>query len=404
LLLLPGFLLAGAAGTSCVTTPGDNTGSTQSGLGCPEFKPGAAIDPNLKIDARVRAFAQASADLTGVSAEFKTTVKTACVGIASDLGAQDTWSALGDSDDAISNSSGTGACDAARARIVAIMNAHPDANFALAIERGECHVDFDAEAQCEAACASQTKCDPGTVDTRCDPAQLSVVCDTNCSAQAFCEGRPEVEANCQGQCEAECTGQCTGSCTDETGRRTDDDASCHGKCKGHCSGACSGRCQIDVEGGIQCGANVSCKGGCTGHFTQPVCETECTPPKCTIDPSCFESCRATAAANLRCEPPTVKLLCNTAAGGDVARLAATIDKNLAVLVQFADAHGNVVLDEVQNLSVAGRAVLDASGDLDLKSVSCATAAAEALTKIAGTLQVSTQASAGVATDCSSHAD
>jgi hypothetical protein len=404
LLLLPSLLLAGAGSASCVTTTSSDTGSTQSSLGCPEFQPGATLDPNLKIDPRVRAFAQASADLAGVAAELKTTIKTACVGIASDLGVPDSWSAMGDSDDAISNSSGTGACDAARARIDAIMDAHPEANFALLVSQGECHVDFDAEARCEEGCATQTQCTPGTVETRCDPGQLSVVCSANCAAQAYCEGQPDLVANCQGQCEAECTGQCTGSCTDETGRRTDDDPSCHGKCKGHCSGQCTGRCQIDVQGGIQCGTNVSCKGGCTGQYTQPVCETECTPPKCTIDSSCFESCRATAAENLRCAPPTVLLFCNTGASPDVAKLAATINKNLAALVQFADTHGNVVFAEVQNLSVSGKAVLDASGDLDLKSVSCATAAAEALTKVAGTLQVSTTASAGVATDCSSRAN
>src|SRR5215469_10122350 len=104
LLLLPSLLLAAAGSASCVTTPNGDTGSTQSSLGCPEFQPGAALDPSLKIDPRVRAFAQASADLAGVAAELKTTIKAACVGIASDLGAQDSWSAMGDTDDAVSNS------------------------------------------------------------------------------------------------------------------------------------------------------------------------------------------------------------------------------------------------------------------------------------------------------------
>ena len=129
--------------------------STSSGLGagtqdCPEFTTGGTIDANAKVDVKVRAFMQASSDLRGIADRLKGDVKTACVKIASDLGANDTWSALGDADDAISNDKGTGACDAAKARIVAIMesDAGKRANFALVVTRGECHTDFQAEADC----------------------------------------------------------------------------------------------------------------------------------------------------------------------------------------------------------------------------------------------------------------
>lgn len=365
------------------------------------------MDANVKVDLRVRGFVQSSADLAGVAVALKTAVKEACVGIDNDLGVTDTWSALGDagdSDDAISNPNGTGACDAARARIVAIMNGHSNANFALVISRGACSTDFVQEAQCESGCNAQQKCDPGTVETRCDPAQLSVICDGNCSAQASCEGRVNAEANCEGRCEAECTGHCAGTCTDENGRMTDNDDNCHGKCKDHCSGKCNGRCQVEAANGIACGASVACKGGCSSTFSQPKCETECTPPKCMIDQTCFENCRATAAAKLVCDPPTVKLLADVTAGDDVVKLVATINKNLPPLVHSAEAEGRILVSEVQNLTVSGKAVLNASGDLDFKSVACATAAAESLSKAAGTLDVSTQAAAGVTSDCSSHAN
>jgi hypothetical protein len=403
ILLLPALFLVGAPLASCITTT-STTGTTSSSLSCPEFQPGGNLDANVKVDAHVRAFVQSSADLSGAAATLKSAVKEACVGIGTDLGATDSWSALGDSDDAISNGNATGACDAARSRIVAVMNAHTNANFALVVSRGECHTNFDVETQCEAGCSAQQKCDPGTVETRCDPAQLSVVCDGNCSAQAVCEGRVDVEANCEGQCEAECTGHCMGSCTDESGHKSDNDANCHGKCKDHCSGKCNGRCKVDVSQGVQCGANVSCKGGCMSTFSQPKCETECTPPKCTIDQACFENCRATAAAKAVCDPPTVKLLADATTGDDVVKLVATINKNLPPLIHSAEAQGRIVVDEVQNLSVSGKAVLNASGNLDFKSVSCATAAAESLTKAAGTLDVSTKAAANVTSDCSSHAD
>ena len=403
LLLVPPLLLVGASFASCISTV-ETTGTGKSAESCPEFQPGASFATSVPVDARVHAFVQASADLGGVAATLKSAVKTACVGIASDLAANDSWSPLGDTDEAISNSNGNGACDVARAQVVTIMNAHPNANFALVVSRGECHTDFATEAQCEEGCASQQKCDPGTVETRCDPAQLSVVCDGNCAAQAFCEGHVDAETNCEGQCEAECTGHCSGSCTDESGRKTDNDVNCHGKCNDHCSGTCNGRCKVDVSTGVQCGSNISCKGGCMGNATAPECETECTPPNCTIDQSCFESCRASVSAKAVCEPPTVKLLADASAGNDVAMLMATIDKNLPPLIQSAEAQGRIFVDEVQNLATSGKAVLSAAGDLDFKSLGCATVAAQSLTKTTATLQVATQAGAGVTSDCSSHAN
>jgi hypothetical protein len=398
------FLLVGAPLIASCVAATSNTGTSGSALGCSEFDPNKGLGADVKVDTRVRAFVQSAVDLGGAAAALKGAVKTACVSIATDLGAMDTWTSIGDSDDAIDNGNKTGACDAARERIVSIMTAHPEANFALVLSRGECHTNFDEEASCETSCSSQQKCDPGTVETRCDPAELTVLCDGNCSAQATCEGRVDAVANCEGQCEAECTGHCSGRCDHEDGTRTDNDPNCHGKCNAHCSGTCNGHSTVDASQGIQCGANVSCKGGCTSQFTQAQCETECTPPKCTIDQSCFESCRASASAKAICEPPTVKLLAATGTSDDVAKLVATINKNLPPLVQSAEAQGRIFVDEVQNLSASGKALLQASGDLDLKSVSCATAAAESLGGTGVSLQVATQGGAGVMTDCSSHAD
>jgi hypothetical protein len=330
-------------------------------------------------------------------------VLSACVGIASDLHARDTWSSLGDADDAIANSNGTGACDAARQRIVDIMQAHSTANFALVVSRGACVPDFKTETTCEAGCEANEKCDPGSVETRCDPAQLSVVCSGSCSANGFCEGTADVAANCEGACEAECTGSCSGTCIDESGHRTDDDPNCHGKCASHCSGTCKGRCKVDSSAGVQCGTNVFCKSGCTSSFTSPRCESEFTPPHCTIDEACFENCRANAVAHATCSPPTVKLLADASAGADVVALVATVDKNLPPLIHVAEAQGRIAADIVGNVNASGQAVLHESANLDGKSIACATAAVSALSRTAGTLNVSTQAGSQVVQDCSAHA-
>jgi len=398
----------GAAGTltivSCISTTSGLGAGTQGG--CPEFPTnGGTVDANVKVDAKVRAFMQASADLGSITDKLKVDVRSACTKVATDLGANDTWSSLGDSDDAISNTNHTGACDAASARIVAIMesDAGKRANFALVVTQGACHADFQAEADCEAKCNSQTKCDPGTVDTRCQPGELSVQCQDRCAAQSFCEGRVDVEANCNGMCEAQCDGACQGTCIDEHGKKTDNDPNCHGKCTASCNGKCTGRCRVDVSEGVSCGANVKCQGSCTSTFTDPVCETTFTPPKCQIDQSCFASCRTTTTANAKCDPASVKLNCDMQSSADLQKLVATINANLPPLLAAGQAQGKNVAQVGSDLVASGSVVLQASGDLDVKSLACATTAAQSADHASNSLQVAANAGAGVTQSCSSHA-
>ena len=301
----PLALLAVAPVAACIaSTSGEGTGSTSSSLSCPEYQVGATFDSSTNVDASVLAFMQGAADLGSVSATLQAAVQTACAGVATDLGDQDTWSSL-DADDAISNSNGTGACDVARGHMVSIMKANVDANFALVVSRGACYPDFTSETNCEKQCQSQTTCDLGTCETRCSPAYLNVQCQGTCNEQSYCEGSVTTQTQCEGSCEAECTGSCTGTCTDESGHRTQDDPSCNGKCSGHCSGQCNGRCKIDVSAGVQCGSSVTCTGGCTGTYTSPRCQTEFSPPQCQIDQTCFQSCRTQNSSRRPSAIPTL---------------------------------------------------------------------------------------------------
>src|SRR5215469_10530091 len=122
---------------SCIST---SSGLGQAAGGCPEFH-GDSIDQSVSVDVKVKAFMQASADLTAIVEKTKAAVKTSCVNIAHDLGAQDTWTELGDVDDAIFNSQGTGACNAAETAVVTIMESAEgkNADFALIVSRGACH-------------------------------------------------------------------------------------------------------------------------------------------------------------------------------------------------------------------------------------------------------------------------
>jgi hypothetical protein len=383
----------------CVAT---NSDLGTAGGGCSEFSQ-ATIDANLKVDAKVKVFMQASADFRAIGAKVKVDVKKACVNIATDLGAADTWTALGDTDDSIGNANGTGACDAAGVRIDTIMKASVTANFALITVPGACHTDFQAQVACDAQCKAEATCDSGTAETRCQPGQLSTTCVDKCKEQSFCEGSVTVEANCQGSCESTCTGECKGTCTASDGTKTDNNPSCKGKCSSTCNGTCKGKCKVEVAGGIACGTSCKCKGECTTTHTDPVCETTFTAPTCKVDASCSESCTASVAAKAVCDPPHVELYANATVNADVPKLVATINANLPAIVACAEAQGKLAVDVVGKLVITGNAIIQSSGSLDGKSIACGAAAAKAAAEASASLSVSVSASTNVTGKCRGNA-
>ena len=383
----------------CVAT---DSGIGNAGQGCTEFDQ-ATIDTNLAVDANVKGFMQASADFRAIGQKVKADVKTACVHIAGDLGAADSWTALGDTDDGISNANGTGACDMASVRIDTIMKASVTANFALLTVPGACHTDFQAQVACDAKCKADATCDSGTTETRCTPGQLNVKCDERCKSQSYCEGRVDLDANCQGECESTCTGSCSGTCTASDGSKTDNDPNCHGKCSASCNGTCKGKCKIEASAGIACGTNVCCKGECTTTHTDPICETTFTPPTCTVSASCEESCSASVAAKSVCDPPHVELYANATVSADVPKLVATINANLPALISAGEVQGKLAVDVVGKLVVTGNAIIKTAGSLDGKSIACGAAAAKAAADSSSSLGLSVSASVNVTGKCRGNA-
>jgi hypothetical protein len=222
-------------------------------------------------------------------------------------------------------------------------------------------------------------------------------------ASATCEGTADVAANCMGQCEATCQGECKGTCISPDGKRTENDPNCRGKCSSGCNGLCRGRCKVEAVAGINCGASVSCKGGCVGTLSQPKCESTFNPPVCVVDNTCYTSCSSRVHANPVCEPPTVQLFADVNAGPDAAKLVASINKHLPGVISVVDTDGEIVVKAIEKLVVTGQEVVNASGDLDGKSIACATAAAKAAFNAEATLHASVTGSVQVADTCKSRA-
>lgn len=403
--------------------------------GCDELNQGSDAVAQLNIDAKAKAFVQATADLKTMTETITGDVKTACASICTDLGEADTWSSR-EGDDAISNGDKTGACDVAAARIDAIMTAavQGGVNFSLEISGGECTVDTDVQTSCEASCQTDVTCTEPQIETRCDPAELSVDCQGACKASAVCEGSVAVAASCQGSCAAECTGTCSGECRgkvtggcdgmcegtcDGVATPAGGMAACAGVCEGHCSalhamatctgkcsatctGKCSGECKLDATANVACGANVRCRGGCMTSYTAPKCETELKPPVCQGDTNCQTSCSSQASARAACTPPHVALVVTGSASDDVTKLKATIEANFPKIVTAAQTEGPLVVHAAEKVVSTGTAVATSSATLGGKELACSTQAAGATVKASASLSVSVNASANVTSSCSNH--
>jgi hypothetical protein len=386
--------LTAAAATSCI----DPDSPLISGVaeGCDEFAPGADVS-RLGVDARVKSYLEAASDFTQHADELAAGVFEACEGVALDLGAENTWHAMDDLDDKISNANGTGACDAAGRRIEAIMleARRVDARVAITVTRGACHPDFEAQAECDQKCAAEATCTAESVVERCEPGALSVHCEGECVAGATCEGKLDLPANCMGKCEAECVGACQGECIAQNGTVTVDDPNCVGKCASACNGECRGECKIQDDRGVACGAEVRCTGGCTGEFTLPVCTTEFLPPRCGVDTACHRTCSAEVLANAPCEPTQVRIYAEVAAHGDVAMLVDTLERHMPTLIDAADVHGRLLLDAADRLGESGKALESDIEDLSGKSLACLAESTSAVSRRIGMLDASVNASVEV---------
>jgi hypothetical protein len=396
-------MLAGAASLWCVCAAGlsacisSDSKVLNASEGCEEVRSTNAVPESLNIDPHVRLYTQAAIDLRGAAIDLRKQARQTCASVAADLGAPDSWSALGEGDESIANASGTGACDVAAQQVERLLNQGGQARALVAIDvaRGDCHLDFEEQKRCDSACELNQICSPGTVETRCEPGSLSVKCDSACKVNAVCNGRPEKPCNCAGKCESTCMGECKGKCVAADGTVTENDPNCLGKCASSCKGQCKGHCKVEATAGINCGQEVRCTGGCEGSFREPVCVSQFNPPVCMVDEGCHAACSARVAAAAVCDPPVVHVAADVRTSPSLQPLVATLEKNLPMLLATGESHGKLALDAVSRMSAAGQVVGANVDKLDPKSLSCAGVASGIVSQVLASMQVSVKASSRV---------
>lgn len=327
-------------------------GAQYGNLACPELSGGGgtanfAGDP--KANATIHAFVQASGELSTLAAQIEEEVAAACINIGRDLGV---------SESAMAAKSGpggkaAGACDAAAAKIDAILKAGANAQLTSHVTPPHCTAAADAYASCAGECKANV--DPGYIVAHCEPARLS----------GHCDGR------CEGSCDGTCHGTCNGTCTAK-------DAS--GNCAGACKGTCEGQC------------DATCHAKCEGTWKAPRCEANVKGP--SVDAKCDASCKAHADFRAQCTPAEVDVKASVNAG-EMPKLVATLKANLPTLVRAEVAYGHRLVKTLQTMVDVGADMPNAIADASAKGGACMTAAANAAVSARASISVSVQASASV---------
>jgi hypothetical protein len=387
-----------AAGLSaCIST---DSKVLNAGEGCEEVRGTNSVPESLNIDPHVRLYTQAAIDLRAQAIDLRKQARQTCAAVALDLGAPDSWSALGEGDESISNASASGACDVAAQKVEAVLSQNGQARALVAIDiaQGDCHPDFEEQKRCDSACELQQVCQPGTVETRCEPSALSVKCDSACKVNSTCQGRPEKPCNCVGKCESTCMGECKGKCVAADGTVTENDPNCMGKCARRARVSARGTARSRSRRASAAAEEVRCTGGCAGTFREPVCVTQFNPPVCMVDEGCHAACSARVAANAVCDPPVVRVAADLKTSPSLQPLVSTLEKNLPMLLATGETHGKLALDAVNRMSAAGQVVGASVDKLDPKSLSCAGVASGIVSQVLSSMQISVRASSARPSD------
>lgn len=323
------------------------------GMACPQLSGGgdpltAHYSANVRANADVGAFVASSKDLVEVSMQIEGEAAEACRRMGRDLGVPEQQ--MHPSQDQAGGEA-QAACGALRARIDGILQAGMGVQ--VSVRPPACTADVQAHAQCSGACNAQV--DPGQVIAQCEPGRLS----------GHCSG------TCQGSCDGSCQGQCDGQCSVRNAS---------GQCAGRCSGTCHGSC------------DTTCHAQCQGQWQMPHCDAQIRAPQASAE--CQASCNARADIRAQCVPAQV-MVQSTASTQDMARLAATLQANLPMLLHAELALGKRLVNTAEMMVSVGANLPNVIGQAGAEAAACVAAAANASATASARIHVSVQASASV---------
>lgn len=357
-------------------------------------------DDNL--DALLEASARFSVAANGID----TDVRTACNGIATDLGG-------------MSSTDTKTACDNAVAEINRIKAANAAVTLAVTYTPGICSVSASAVVDCVASC--DVTFDATVTPPTCTGGELSGTCSGTCSGSCTVAGTVSCtgacSGSCQGACDAEVRGTCTGNCVgqcDGTCATSATDGSCMGTCAGTCRGSCSGtvtgecsgRCDGMCTGSCRSDVTATCSGECSG-----MCDVAFTAPRCEggewdvmANADCKAACEADASFDITCTDPSLvaTFTGSAAARADVEALLATLEANLPTLFAAA-AKAEIIVSASSAFATHLEAATSAATHAGLEASACLVNAIAAEVDAASKVNVSVMASVSVSASASASA-
>jgi hypothetical protein len=322
-----------------------------TGATCPEMAGADAMaavyTQDAKMNAKIRAFVQASKDLVGVAAQADAEAAEACMRIGADIGIPPEQMQPRDEP----GGRAKGACEPLAAALDGILR--QGLSFTATFTPPQCQANANLEAQCSGQCSAHI--DPGQIVAQCDPARLS----------GICQGR------CSGQCDGTCSGDCNGTCVQRDAQ---------GRCAGQCQGQCYGTC------------DATCHARCEGTWQAPRCEGQVQGP--SGDAECDASCKARADFHASCTPIQV-MVTPSVANQQALALAASLSRNLPLLLHAQIVLGQRILNDVEVIVQVGKNMPSIAGKAGLRAGACIAAAASASVRASVSIKVSVQASASV---------
>jgi len=346
---------------------------------------------------KLEAFLGATAAFTGQAAELERSLVDACHRMGEQLGIPADQMAPQGNTPAVK-----AACQPVAAKIRADLSelrAQAHLRIDIVATPPVCEVRVDAYANCAANC--QVNVDPGSVHVECEGGELRGGCTGSCTGSCAAEASGHCDASCEGTCSGGCSGDCNGVCEGECAARNAE-GQCTGRCSGTCRGTCSAGCSGSCEGKCVAHASASCSGECRGQcsvaFTEPRCTGEVRPPQMSAE--CKASCDARLNAEAECKPGEARVTITGNVSGDAEqklnRLRAAIEGSFGTILAVAK--------KLERLAAAGGAMIRTAGDipgaitsLGLQATSCASQAAAALPRAAGSISVSVEVSASMST-------
>jgi hypothetical protein len=319
---------------------------------CPELRGGAmsgSFAGDAKANGTIRAFVQSSADLRDVSLAMEAEVSAACLRMGADLGVPPQMMQARNT----AGGRSQGACEPVLARIDAILRSAGNAQLSVSYTPPECRFAADAYASCAGQC--NVALDPGSIVAHCDPARLS----------GYCQG------TCGGGCDGVCNGECAGNCSARDAR---------GQCAGNCNGTCRGQC------------SATCHAQCQGQWQAPRCQVDGRAP--SADAKCSASCKAHAEITSQCTAARVNVQGATQVQ-DLARLIATLQANLPVLITAQIGYGKRLAGDIQALVDVSGDLAHVLGDVGAHATACIGAAATELFQAQASIRVSVSVSANI---------